>query len=432
MRPEEYLAHNEKLWDAIHDMLAPQAPAPLKRLPYPFRASMLALLSAELPHLVAPAAAGGGGAGDGVSRGEPLREGRGAKRLGNLIGLDTVLSIVQNAVGSAVDADAPLMEAGLDSVGAVELRSQLQQAVGESLSLPSTLIFNYPTAHQLAAYLQAPSTAARPVALLVRDQPGMESMPTALVGTSAQLPGGVQSLEAAWRMAAGGLDTVSEVPASRWALETLSQAPSAAVIRVRHGGFVVGAEWFDNRFFGISPAEAGVMDPQQRLLLERGYEALQAAGHDRDSLLGSNVGVFVGVTYMDFFEVLKASPLGQSVYASTGCGHSVASGRLSFVLGLQGPCATYDTACSATLVACHGALRALQHRECSDGLVAGASLMLVPGPSAVMTSAGMTSPHGRCHTFDDRADGYVRSEACVALALQPTSESAPVSLLGSA
>ena len=137
--------------------------------------------------------------------------------------------------------------------------------------------------------------------------------------------------------------------------------------RVRHGGFLVGAERFDRTFFGVSPAEAAAMDPQQRLLLERGYEALHAAGHDRASLLGSNMGVFVGIAANDFAEVLKASPQGQSVYAATGAAHAIASGRLSYIFGLQGPCAAYDTACSSTLTACHAALRAVQLRRVRGG-----------------------------------------------------------------
>ena len=160
---------------------------------------------------------------------------------------------------------------------------------------------------------------------------------------SALLPDGISNTTSTWRMAAGGLNTVGDVPASRWELEPLSQAPDDAALRVRHGAFVHGAERFDHRCFGVSAAEAGAMDPQQRLLLERGYAALHAAGLRRAELLGSETGVFVGIAANDFAEVLRASPAGRSVYAATGSSHSIAAGRLSYVLGLQGPCVSFDT-----------------------------------------------------------------------------------------
>ena len=141
-------------------------------------------------------------------------------------------------------------------------------------------------------------------------------------------------------------------------------APAEVMQRMRHGGFLQQAELFDNRFFSISPAEAGVMDPQQRLLLERGYEALHMGGQRKDSLMGSATGVFVGVWACEYAAVLRRSAAGRSVYAVTAASCAVVVGRLSFALGLQGPCVSYDTACSSSLAALHGGLRALQHAEC--------------------------------------------------------------------
>eukprot|EP00964_Phaeocystis_antarctica_P004954 scaffold2700_cov72-Phaeocystis_antarctica.AAC.1 len=148
------------------------------------------------------------------------------------------------------------------------------------------------------------------------------------------------------------------------------------------------------------------MDPQQRLLLERGYEALHATGLRRAELMGSATGVFLGIAANDFVDVLKASPAGRSVYAATGSSHSIAAGRLSYVLGLQGPCVSFDTACSSALAAGHAAWRAVQLRECERALLASVNLMLTPTVHSVFAVAGMTSAAGRCHTFDARADGF--------------------------
>eukprot|EP00964_Phaeocystis_antarctica_P013000 scaffold7124_cov74-Phaeocystis_antarctica.AAC.1 len=228
---------------------------------------------------------------------------------------DAVRAVVSEVVGRDVGADAPLLEAGLDSLGAVELRSRLAQRLGgdAEAALPETLVFDYPTVRQLEAHvatLAAPATASAAAAspseallagltsLLASSPPTKSLQPASiaargrvvLVGASAVLPGGADSTRSAWCLAAAGADTVSEVPPERWELEPLPKAPSAVALRVRHGGFVRGAERFDHRCFGVSVAEAVAMDPQQRLVLEQGYTALHAAHFDRTALLGSATG----------------------------------------------------------------------------------------------------------------------------------------------
>ena len=313
------------------------------------------------------------------------------------------------------------MEAGLDSLAMVEVANELQELSGHT-SLPSTLVFDHPTARALAEYF-SPAPAETPAAVVATAPAGSsrsanESSPAAVRGVSALLPGSVDGEGSAWRMAAVGADVISEVPAARWELGPPPPESDAVGRRSRHGGFVVGAECFDNRCFGVSAAEAAAMDPQQRLLLERGYEALHAAGLQRAALEGSATGVFCAIASFDFPTVLKASPAWGSVYAATGSSHSIASGRLSFVLGLQGPCCAYDTACSSAVAAGHAALRSVQRGECSLGLLEAVNLMLLPEAGQTFAVAGMTSARGRCHTFDARADGYARCEGCGGVVLE--------------
>mmetsp|Transcript_24221 Transcript_24221/g.76721 ORF Transcript_24221/g.76721 Transcript_24221/m.76721 type:complete len:1389 (-) Transcript_24221:1907-6073(-) len=334
------------------------------------------------------------------------------------LNLDSILDIIGGAMSGSVDADVPLMEAGLDSLGAVELRNQLQRAAGDAVPLPSTLVFDHPTARQLASFFS--DKGAPPVAAAAAT-PSHASARTAeavcAAGLSATLPEGVTTLEAARAVAATGGNVVSEVPADRWCPDELQFPDELIARRVRHGGFARGIDRFDNACFGISVAETAVMDPQQRILLERGYESLHGAGLQRATLIGTTMGVFVGIGTQDFAFLVTNSPLASSVYSATGSSHSIASGRLSYILGLQGPCASYDTACSSTLAAGHAALRATQLGECSGGVVAGVSLMLLPSLGTSFATAGMTSARGRCHTFDARADGFARGESCCALTL---------------
>ena len=348
---------------------------------------------------------------------------------GRVVSLDTVVEMVQRTAGELANADAPLMEAGVDSLGAVELRNQLQSAVGAAVSLPSTVVFDHPTARQLASMLQPAQTASAATAPALVSRSGWRcgAGSVATEGTSALLP----ASSPVRCIVACGHDAATEVPTDRWVGPTLP-LPEPMASRVRHGGFVLNAELVDNAAFGISPAEATAMDPIQRLLLEREYAALHCAGEDRTALGGSLTGVFVGFAGTEFAQVLAASPVASSVYAATGSTSSIASGRLSYVLGLHGPCISYDTACSAALVACHQGLRALELGECATTLAAGAALMLAPGVACSFAVAGMTSVRGRSHTFDVRADGYVRGEACGAVVVRCAMGNGSLCLLGSA
>ena len=331
------------------------------------------------------------------------------------VSLAELLESIKLVTGEAVDADVPLMDAGVDSLGAVELRNLLQGKTG--VQVPSTVMFDHPTARSLQNALEPKTmsngrTVGGPKTISATDGVNASAV-VALLGSSVQLPSALR----VGRTVDGACNAVCEVPATRWDVHAQPALPEPAASRVRHGGFVLGAELADNTAFGLSSAETAAMDPCQRLLLERSYAALHAASLDRAALSGSLTGVFLGFAGTEFSQLLAASPAGGSVYAATGSSSSIASGRVSYVLGLHGPCVSYDTACSAALVACHAGLRALQSIECMSSLIAGVTLMLAPGVGTTFAVVGMTSARGRCHTFDARADGYARGEACGALTL---------------
>jgi len=343
--------------------------------------------------------------------------------------LDAVLEMAKRTAGGAVDADAPLIDAGIDSLGAVELRNQLKAAAGQEVMMPSTLIFDYPTfdyptARQLATLL-APVAAEEEADDWDTDAPCCGLMPAsvnvAVDGTSAVFPAGAGTLKAASIMVATGSDVIGEVPLSRWDVNAAHAGlPDAVAKKACFLGSVQGAQLIDNAVFAVSPSEAAAMDPCQRLLLEHGYRALHEGSADRSTLSGSLTGFFLGFAVTEFGQVLLSSPAGGSVYAATGFAASIAAGRLSFTLGLNGPCVTIDTACSAALAACHSGLRALQRSECTTGLVAATTLMLAPGVGVSFAVAGMLSATGRSHTFDTRANGYARGEGCGAISMSAT------------
>jgi len=248
--------------------------------------------------------------------------------------------------------------------------------------------------------------------------------PIAILGAGLRFPGDAHDLDSFWHVLKEGVDTISEVPPERWDIESFydSNPETPGKMSTRYGGFLKDVDQFDAAFFNISPREAISLDPQQRLLLEVSWEALENAGVPAEGLFGSPTGVFLGVNNSDYFRLLIAEHEKIDTYATTGTALSVAGGRLSYYLGINGPSLSIDTACSSSLVSVHLAMQSLRRGECNLALAGGVSLLLTPELTINFSKANMMAPDGRCKTFDARADGYVRSEGCAMIVLKRLSD----------
>jgi acyl transferase domain-containing protein/NAD(P)-dependent dehydrogenase (short-subunit alcohol dehydrogenase family)/acyl carrier protein len=239
--------------------------------------------------------------------------------------------------------------------------------------------------------------------------------PIAVIGMGCRLPGGVTTPAAYWSLLAQGRDAITEIPADRWDVDAYYDPDPDAPGKVatRWGGFIDGVDQFDPDFFGIAPREAINMDPQQRLVLEVAWEALEHAGIAPDSLEKSRTGVFLGICNSDYFQLNSSGdPRHIDAYLASGSAASVASGRLSYLLGLQGPSISVDTACSSSLVSVHLACQSLRSGESKLAIAGGVNLILRPEVTMTLSRAHMMASDGRCKAFDSRADGFVRAEGC--------------------
>jgi acyl transferase domain-containing protein len=252
-----------------------------------------------------------------------------------------------------------------------------------------------------------------------------QSEPIAVIGIGCRIPGAEDGPDGFWRLLEQGTDAIGEVPADRWDADAYYDAniDSPGRMYTKRGGFLSQIDQFDAPFFGIAGREAVGMDPQQRMLLEVCWEAVEHAGHSPRKLAGTATGVFVGICSSDYQTMLLA--MGDEAidgYLASGTSASIAAGRISYTLGLQGPSMAIDTACSASLVAVHLGCRSLRARECELVLAGGVNAILSPATTIALSKAHMMAPDGTCKTFDSRADGFVRAEGCGIIMLKRLSD----------
>ncbi|MEU0507109.1 SDR family NAD(P)-dependent oxidoreductase [Nocardia sp. NPDC005998] len=321
----------------------------------------------------------------------------------------------------SIPMDKPFRDIGFDSLGVMEFRNRLAKATG--LTLPSTLVFDHPTVTAVAKLVRsqvAPTPVVEPVAAASRRVRADD--PIAIVGMSCRFPGGVESPDELWELLATGTDAIGEFPTDRgWDLERLFDADpdKPGTIYTRNGGFLDKAGDFDAGFFGIGPREATAMDPQQRLLLEASWAALENAGIDPTSLRGSDTGVFAGASNSGYVDQVTGELEG---FRLTGTTQSVISGRVAYVLGLEGPAVTVDTACSSSLVSLHLACQALRQGESSLVLAGGVTVSASPYLYVDFSRQRGLSADGRCKSFAAAADGVAFSEGVGVLVLERLSD----------
>ncbi|MFF6975953.1 SDR family NAD(P)-dependent oxidoreductase, partial [Streptomyces tsukubensis] len=344
-------------------------------------------------------------------------------------------AVLRHSDTEAVLPEKAFSVLGFDSLTSVELRNRLAAATG--LKLPATVLFDHPTPSALAGRLltelalpdpdptHGTATAAESGSAADPAAGPGPNEPIAIIGMGCRFPGGVERPEDLWRLLSEGTDAIADWPADRgWDTGELydPDPDRPGTTYTVQGGFLTGAADFDAEFFGISPREALAMDPQQRLLLETAWEAAESAGQDPTSLKDRQIGVYIGTNGQDYPSLLEGAEGISEGHLLTGNTASVLSGRLSYVLGLQGPSLTLDTACSSSLVALHLAVQALRRGDCEQAFAGGVTVMSTPRLFVEFSRQRGLAADGRCKAFSAEADGTGWGEGAGVLLLERHSD----------
>ncbi|KAJ4461522.1 putative 6-deoxyerythronolide-B synthase EryA1 [Paratrimastix pyriformis] len=329
-----------------------------------------------------------------------------------------------NVDPASLDPEAELQKYGLDSMAVVSISNALSAHLQQPVS--PTVLYSYPTLRLLVDHFVPPTAeagAAQPAAGLSLS-PQQADEPIAIVGMSCRYPGGIRSTQDFWNTLCQGRDCVTEVPPERWSMDLFydkdPKAPGKSVTKCM--GALKDVDLFDPSFWGMTPVEADRMDPQHRLVLECAWEALEDAGVPAPALAQSDTGVYVGISYCDYSLLQTLVPEQVNAYTSTGSALCMTANRLSYLLDLRGPSVAVDSACSSSLSALHLACQAIRTGECGMTIVSGVNTVLTPSGMITLTRTGALSPEGRCKTFDNSANGFVRSEGCGVLVLKRLSQ----------
>lgn len=363
-------------------------------------------------------------------------------RLGSL--LSALIGVRENEI----DARTDVRDFGLDSISLNEFADMINDEF--AVDMNSTLLFEYSTLQEIAAYLQseyavspgqmgqpelhqvsAPAPKASHQTGIreperrnpldrsqVKEAPRNEDI--AIIGISGRMPQ-ADNVHEFWENLINQADAITEIPLDRWDWTDYHGDPQKEENKSNNkwGGFLKDIRRFDSKFFNLSPREAELMDPQQRILLEEVWRVFEDSGYSPMSLSGSNTGVFIGVGNSDYNQLISESDVNMDSYTATGTYFSIVANRISYVFNLHGPSTIVDTACSSSLVAIHQAVQSIQNKECTMAVAGGVNIICAPRPYLAFSHAGMLSPDGRCKTFDKDANGYVRAEGAGVVLLKP-------------